>query len=38
MNIAVQYIQGYYFSTPLSEQHFLEFSREKNADRTGGVA
>ena len=36
--LGIQYIQGYYFSRPLSEQHFLEFIREKNADRTGGVA
>lgn len=32
------YIQGYYFSKPLSEQHFLEFIKEKNVDQTGGVA
>ena len=36
--LGIQYIQGYYFSKPLSEQHFLEFIREKNADKTGGVA
>lgn len=37
-NLGIQYIQGYYFSKPLSEQHFLEFIKEKNADNTGGVA
>lgn len=36
--LGIQYIQGYYFSKPLSEQHFLDFIREKNADETGGVA
>ena len=36
--LGIQYIQGYYFSKPLSEQHFLEFIKEKNADQTGGVA
>ena len=36
--LGIQYIQGYYFSKPLSEQHFLEFIKEKNADKTGGVA
>lgn len=36
--LGIQYIQGYYFSKPLSEQHFLEFIKEKNSDKTGGVA
>lgn len=36
--LGIQYIQGYYFSKPLSEQHFLDFIKEKNADETGGVA
>ena len=36
--LGIQYIQGYYFSKPLSEQHFLDFIKEKNADKTGGVA
>lgn len=36
--LGIQYIQGYYFSKPLSEQHFLDFIKENNVDRTGGVA
>lgn len=36
--LGIHYIQGYYFSKPLSEQHFLDFIKEKNADQTGGVA
>ena len=36
--LGIQYIQGYYFSKPLSEQHFLEFMKEKNVGKTGGVA
>lgn len=37
-SLGIQYIQGYYFSKPLSEQHFLEFIKEKNVGKTGGVA
>lgn len=36
--LGIQYIQGYYYSKPLSEEHFLEFIKEKNADKLGGVA
>ena len=37
-DLGIQYIQGYYFSKPLSEQHFIDFIKEKNAEKTGGVA
>lgn len=35
--LGIQYIQGYYFSKPLSEQHYIEFIKEKNLNQTGGV-
>lgn len=36
--LGIQYIQGYFFSKPLSEQQFVDFIKEKNAGKAGGVA